>query len=96
MELMLSCNKSSDDQCHVRTTALYLVTYFVSDVDECSSNPCENGGTCIDGFNEYSCQCVPGYMGANCETGSYCRFSLSFINSVFVQLSCSFLTCYIS
>ena len=62
------------DQCHAITTMFYRTTYFVSDVDECSSNPCENGGTCNDGINEYSCQCVAGYTGANCETSSY-RFS---------------------
>ena len=68
--------KHQRDQCHVRTTVFYQTTYFVSEVDECSSNPCENGGTCIDGINEYSCQCVAGYIGANCETGSSCHFCL--------------------
>ena len=53
-----------------------MVTYFVLDVDECSSNPCENGGTCTVSIDEYSCQCVEGYIGANCERGSSCRFSL--------------------
>ena len=78
----------SSRQFHVITTRFYRTTYFVTDVDECSSNPCENGGTCIDGINEYSCQCVAGYTGTNCETGSSCRFSLfikSFICSVFVH-----------
>ena len=40
-------------------------------VDECASNPCQNGGTCSDGFNEYTCSCVAGYEGANCETGKW-------------------------
>jgi hypothetical protein len=37
------------------------------DIDECASNPCQNGGTCVDGVNSYTCQCQPGYEGTNCE-----------------------------
>lgn len=33
------------------------------DVDECSSDPCRNGGICIDQQNNYYCQCLPGYTG---------------------------------
>ena len=32
-------------------------------------NPCENGGNCTDGVNEYNCTCVSGYTGTECETG---------------------------
>ncbi|KAI8509436.1 hypothetical protein Bbelb_132840 [Branchiostoma belcheri] len=38
-----------------------------SDIDECASSPCLNGGTCSDGDNSYTCQCVTGYDGDNCE-----------------------------
>ena len=37
-------------------------------IDECSSDPCENGGTCIDGLNSYSCQCPAGWTGSTCAT----------------------------
>ncbi|XP_078485672.1 uncharacterized protein LOC100181677 isoform X2 [Ciona intestinalis] len=30
--------------------------------------PCANGGTCTDGVASYTCACVTGYTGANCET----------------------------
>ena len=38
-----------------------------SSVNECSSNPCLNGGTCTDLVNGYVCSCQPGYAGANCQ-----------------------------
>ncbi|KAK2171935.1 hypothetical protein NP493_1014g01001 [Ridgeia piscesae] len=36
------------------------------DVDECVSSPCQNGGNCTDGVNEYTCVCVGGYVGDSC------------------------------
>ncbi|XP_053401382.1 uncharacterized protein LOC123549404 isoform X2 [Mercenaria mercenaria] len=41
----------------------------VSDVNECESNPCNNGGTCVDGVNKFTCTCVPGFTGETCEEG---------------------------
>jgi hypothetical protein len=38
------------------------------DIDMCASSPCENGGTCIDGLNSYSCVCVSGFNDVNCTT----------------------------
>ncbi|XP_019630974.1 PREDICTED: fibropellin-1-like isoform X2 [Branchiostoma belcheri] len=39
------------------------------ETDECSSNPCANGATCEDEVDGYTCSCVPGYGGDQCETG---------------------------
>ncbi|NP_001083161.1 coagulation factor 10 L homeolog precursor [Xenopus laevis] len=38
------------------------------DDDQCKSNPCQYGGSCKDGINEYTCFCNPGFEGKNCET----------------------------
>ena len=46
---------------------LFLIWF--PDIDECASAPCQNRGTCVDSTDGYSCTCVPGYTGANCETG---------------------------
>ena len=43
---------------------------FLKDIDDCASNPCQNGGTCNDGVNSYTCDCVPGHAGDNCEIGN--------------------------
>eukprot|EP01050_Picozoa_sp_SAG11_P023708 SAG11_NODE_4842_length_1749_cov_1.461818_1_plen_583_part_11 len=38
-----------------------------SEVDECQSSPCQNGGACADGLDDYSCDCAgSGYEGDNC------------------------------
>lgn len=36
--------------------------------DDCSTNPCKNGGVCIDGIADYTCQCVTGFLGSHCLT----------------------------
>jgi hypothetical protein len=36
--------------------------------NECESNPCSNGGTCLDRVGEFQCICPSGYAGSRCET----------------------------
>lgn len=43
------------------------VTLIEKDLDDCSSNPCLNGGSCIDRINAYNCTCSENYIGKNCE-----------------------------
>ena len=36
-------------------------------IDDCPGNLCQNGATCVDDINRYSCLCPPTYMGELCE-----------------------------
>lgn len=36
-------------------------------IDECVSEPCQNGGQCEDRVNGYICVCADGYKGVECE-----------------------------
>ena len=43
----------------------------ISDGNDCSPDPCQNGSTCVDLVGSYRCDCYTGYSGTNCETGMY-------------------------
>ncbi|KAG9336604.1 hypothetical protein JZ751_002951 [Albula glossodonta] len=36
-------------------------------MDECASNPCDKGGTCIDRENGFECLCPPQWAGKTCQ-----------------------------
>ncbi|CAG2257520.1 unnamed protein product [Mytilus edulis] len=38
-----------------------------SEINECLSNPCQNGATCTDEVNGYSCGCTSGFSGVTCH-----------------------------
>ena len=58
------------------TNELYVK--LILDIDDCASNPCQNGATCSDGVHSYSCLCNSGYTGSNCEIGNVLENSISF------------------
>uniref|UniRef100_A0A8W8KUS7 Neurocan core protein n=1 Tax=Magallana gigas TaxID=29159 RepID=A0A8W8KUS7_MAGGI len=37
------------------------------DINECASNPCQNGGTCFNNINSFSCSCPGHVYGTTCE-----------------------------
>ncbi|XP_033874495.3 protein jagged-1b-like [Acipenser ruthenus] len=43
-------------------------TYCHENINDCESNPCKNGGTCIDKVSIYQCICGDGWEGVHCET----------------------------
>eukprot|EP00794_Sanderia_malayensis_P014993 gene14993-16539_t len=41
--------------------------YECVDINECDSNPCKNGAHCINGVNKFTCDCINGHSGTQCE-----------------------------
>jgi len=37
-------------------------------IDDCSPNPCKNGGVCTDGIDDFSCKCSSDFTGKDCGT----------------------------
>ncbi|XP_035263180.1 protein jagged-1a isoform X3 [Anguilla anguilla] len=46
----------------------FIGTYCHENINDCESNPCRNGGTCIDKVGVYQCICGDGWEGVHCET----------------------------
>ena len=48
---------------------LACLSWPLAERNECVSDPCQNGGICIDQVNRYTCQCRAGTTGDHCEIG---------------------------
>lgn len=46
-----------------------IFIYFLTDIDECKTNPCQNGGKCQNTEGSYMCQCTDGWTGQRCGKG---------------------------
>lgn len=55
-----------EPQCHCPSG--FKGKYCEIEINECSSEPCYNGGQCVDLKQGYKCKCLPGYSGLQCQT----------------------------
>lgn len=51
----------------------HLLSLFSSvlDKNECSSQPCKNGGTCLDLDGDYTCKCPSPFFGRSCHVRKF-------------------------
>lgn len=65
----------NDGMCHATGPSSYVCTCAdgydgtnCQNRNECTSLPCQNGATCVDGTGSFHCTCLLGYSGALCQT----------------------------
>ena len=61
----------------MQNTITPLLQLFISiDIDDCPDNTCVfvHLDACEDGINRFTCRCLQGYSGTNCENGDNIRF----------------------
>ena len=76
---------------HLQAKADFFLLYnsdVFSDHNECSSNPCQNSGTCVDEFASYKCSCLNGYTGKNCEVGERSLICNAFLSNISQLVYC--------
>ncbi|CAH3025002.1 unnamed protein product, partial [Porites evermanni] len=54
--------------CETGHCVINYTSMFLSDIDNCVHHTCLNGGSCVDGVNNYTCRCNAGFKGDRCET----------------------------
>ena len=55
---------------------IHCTSMLLTDINDCVNHTCLNGGSCVDGENNYTCRCVAGFKGHRCETSKISGISL--------------------
>lgn len=63
-----------NEDCH--QVSIFSLWFRYSDTDDCSTNPCQDKGVCVDGVNTFTCNCASGYTGRLCETSKVYKIYL--------------------
>lgn len=46
----------------------------ITDINECDTNPCENGGQCTNSEGSFTCNCAGGWRGLACNQGKFSKY----------------------
>ena len=69
-EMAIVKNRCEASIVHCYYALLCALCYLClsTDVNECAAtNPCSNGGTCVNDYGKYFCRCSRGFAGYNCD-----------------------------
>jgi hypothetical protein len=62
---------------------------FSLEINNCASNPCNNGGICLNAKDDYECACQGGFSGKNCDDEvSQCLSNPCYSNAQCVDKVC--------
>lgn len=62
-----TCVKTADGYSSCLCPAGYTDASCETDINECLTATCHNGGTCLDAINGFKCVCPAGYTGSTCQ-----------------------------
>ena len=62
-------------------------------IDECLTNTCPPGSTCIDGVHSFTCKCEPGKIGAECSKGTLTKVEVYHTITIWIQWQGTATTC---
>lgn len=65
----------------------YFCLFVLVETIECISNPCQNGGTCVEGHSMFSCNCVTGWGGTTCGFGKVSQSLFTIIIKCISQIN---------
>ncbi|GMT36670.1 hypothetical protein PFISCL1PPCAC_27967, partial [Pristionchus fissidentatus] len=58
-------NKGESYKC--KCLAGFTGVNCTTNIDDCKESVCQNGGTCLDGINAFTCECPSSFTGSSCE-----------------------------
>ncbi|XP_052692802.1 neurogenic locus notch homolog protein 1-like [Crassostrea angulata] len=60
-------SQSGSGQLNCQSNGEWKYNIVCTDIDECLSNPCQNGGTCSNNNGSFTCMCAHGWRGTLCN-----------------------------
>ena len=62
----------------------------------CADNPCDNGATCSETDDGYTCTCAPSFTGGDCEVSRHLAMHGNHLISLTIMVSIIYFGCLIT